>query len=215
MKKIFCILLAVMLLSLFTACGCSTDANVEGEAGNNSRMYDDSTYDGDNNRTNDGSSMQGGASAEFDIYGGDSTAPSSNGSRRTSSFEKGELSQLASLIGANDFTVIEKLGEGDPFTVIQGNTAFVRRRTYKMPVFETECSVILSYGDDGLIENIELSPPYMPVIWTMNISNEFGAADKISTDGLDYKYYSVWRSDDIKIELSCWNEKMSVQLSKA
>lgn len=240
MKKIFCILLAVMLLSLFTACGCSTNADAGGNTGNNAgengRMYDDGIIDGDNERTNDGS-MQGGASAEFEIGGsgnsggsggnsgnsgnggtsnGGSGGSTANGSgRRTSSIDKGELSQLASLVGANDFKVIEKLGEGDPEIVISGNLTVVKNRTYNMPVFGNKQTVTLSYSKEGTVENISFSPTYAPILWSMNISNEYGIADKISTDGLDYDYYSVWRGEKEKIELICWNDTMSVQITKA
>ncbi len=234
MKKIFCILLAVMLLSLFTACGCSTNADVGGSnggnAGENGRMYDDGIIDGDNERTNDGS-MQGGASAEFEIGGGNGnsgnsgnggTSNGSNGNttangsgRRTSSIDKGELSKLASLVGANDFKVIETLGEGDPEIVISGNLTVVKNRTYNMPVFGNRQTVTLSYSKEGTVENISFSPTYAPILWSMNITKEYGTADKISTDGLDYDYYSVWRSKKEKIELICWNDTMSIQITKA
>ncbi len=234
MKKIFCILLAVLLLSLFTACGCSTNAdmgdNADNAKGRNSRMYDDGIIDGDNERTNDGS-MQGGASAEFEIGGGSGNSRNSgnggssngnsgnstaNGSgRRTSSIDKGELSKLASLVGANDFKVIEKLGEGDPEIVISGNLTVVKSRTYNMPVFGNRQTVTLSYSKEGTVENIRFSPTYAPILWSMNISNEYGTADKISTDGLDYDFYSVWREEKEKIELICWDDKMSVQITSA
>ncbi len=228
MKKIFCIILAIMLFAMLTACGCSTDANVEGGTGNNAgdngRMYGDDIIDGDNERTNDGS-MNGGASADFSISGGtdnggnngrSSSNGSTNGSgRNMSSFEKGELSQLASLIGADDFKVIEKLGEGNPDTIISGNTAIVRRRTYRLPLWDKKENVILSYDSKGLVNNIEISPDYAPVLWTMNISKEYGVPDKISSEGLDYDYYAVWRSDKNKTEIICWNNKLSVQISEA
>ncbi len=236
MKKIFCILLAVMLLSIFTACGCSTDANVDGNSGNNgsngenSRMYNDGIIDGDNERTNDGSSVQGGASAEFEIGGGNggngsgnggsgnsgnSGSGSSNGSGRTASFDKGELSQLASLIGADDFKVIEKIGEGEPEAAISGNITIIKRRTYNLPVFGNNQTVAVRYNKDGVVDRIEMSPPYAPILWSMNISKEYGIANTVSTDGLDYDYYSVWRSKKQKIELICRNDKMTVQITKA
>lgn len=224
MKKIFCALLAVMLLALLTACGCSTGANVEGEAGagDNSRMYNDGIYDGDNERTNDGNNMQGGASAEFDIYGnaGNNTnrttgTTTNDYNRKTSSNSKGELSQLASLIGADDFKVIEVLGEGDPYTVINGNIVNVKRRSYSLPIFGEKENIILNYGKDGLIENIEISPSYAPTIWSVNITEEYGAVDKVSSNGLDYDYYALWKNKKEKIELICWNGKMSVQITKA
>ena len=222
MKKIFCALLAVMLLALLTACGCSTGANVEGEAGTKNRMYTDNIYGGNNNRTNDNTTMQGGASAEFDIYGnaGNNTNRTTGTTvndynRKTSSNDKGELSQLASLIGADDFKVIETLGEGDPDTVINGNIVNVKRRTYTLPVFGNKENVILSYGKDGFIENIEISPNYAPTIWSVNISGEYGAVEKVSSSGLDYDYYALWRADKEKVELICWNGKMSVQITKA
>lgn len=228
MKKIFCIILAIMLFAMLTACGCSTDANIEGgtgnNAGNNGRMYDDNVIDGDNRRTDDGS-MNGGMSADFSISGGSSSNSNNGGNsannttnstrRKTSSFEKGELSQLASLIGADDFKVIEKIGEGTPDTVIIGNTAIVRRRTYNLPIFGKKENTIFSYGSDGLVKNIEISPEYAPIIWTMNITNEYGTPDKVSSNGLDYDYYAVWRMDKNKTEIICWNNKLSVQISEA
>lgn len=223
MKKIICVILAIMLFAMLTACGCSTDANVEGstgnDAGNNGRMYNNDTYDGSGNN----GAMQGGASAEFDIYGGNSgngnsgngrtTGTTGTASRKTASYETGELHELASLIGANDFKVIEKLGEGNADTIIKGNTAIVKRRTYSLPIYGKSEPVILNYGAKGLIDNIEISPDRFPVIWSMNISREYGSADKVSTNGLDYNYYSVWSDDSVKIELVCWNKKMSVTIT--
>ncbi len=231
MKKFFCILLAAMLLMIFTACGCSTNADVGGNTGNdageNGRMYGDDIIDGDNERTNDGS-MQGGASAEFQI-GGDTngngsgsnsgngnSSTSSGGSGRRTSFEKGELSQLASLVGANDEKVRKTLGEGHPDTVISGTIAVIKRRTYNdIPVFGNAQNVIVSYDKDGTVNNIEISTVFAPILWSMNISKEYGPADRISSGGLDYDYYSVWRDKKTKIELVCWNDSMYVQITKA
>lgn len=224
MKKIICALIAVMLLALLTACGCSTDANVEGEAGDNGRMYNDSTYDGNNNDdTIDGNTMEGGASAEFDLYGGidddmgttnSTTGTTVNGSRKTSSNEKGELSQLASLVGADDFKVIALLGEGNPYTIISGNTAIVKSRTYSMSIFNEDETVILKYGSDGHINKIKLLPDYAPLVWCTRISEEYGAVDKVSSNGLDYDYYALWRGEANAVELICRGGRMTIQITE-
>ncbi len=225
MKKIICALIAVMLLAMLTACGCSTDANVEGEAGDNGRMYNDSTYDGNNNNdTIDGNTIEGGASAGFDIYGStdddmgitnSTTGTTANDSRRkTSSNEKGELLQLASLVGANDFKVIETLGEGDPYTIIDGNVAIVKSRSYSLPIFGEDETVVLNFGTDGLVSRIELFPDYAPLVWCTRISEDYGAIDKVSSNGLDYDYYALWRDENNAVELICQGGRMNVQITE-
>lgn len=226
MKKIIFIVLSIMILALVTACGCSTDANVEGDMGD--------TANGqvtENGRSGSNEGVIGGsASADFDIGMDDDVNDNNNGydanngrnntndgntaRSNTSSNGEGELSKLASLVGADDFKVIETLGEGNPDTVIDGNIAIVKRRTYKLPVFGNKENVILSYGKEGLVENIEISPAYAPTLWSINISGEYGIAEKVSSDGLDYDFYSMWRKDSKKIELICWNNKMSVQIAE-
>lgn len=225
MKKVIFILISVMLLAMFTACGCSTDANVEGNMGTGSNNSGQVTDDGKGNSSNNGV-VGGSASADFDVTTDDNTDNNTtNGTntadgrmggrsgRTNTSTDNGELEKLASLLGADDFKVIEEIGEGRPDTIISGNTAIVKRRTYSLPLFDKKENVILNYSSEGLVESIEISPDFTPVIWTLNISNEFGVPDKVSTNGLDYDYYSLWKSDKGITELICWNSKLHILLT--
>lgn len=227
MKKVFFILLSIMLLAMFTACGCSTDANVEGNMGADSNNSGQVTDDGKDGSSNDGV-IGGSASADFDVNTDDNTDNNTtNGTdtadgrmggarsgRTNTSSSNGELSKLASLLGADDFKVIEEVGEGHPDTIISGNTAIVKRRTYSLPLFGKKENVILSYSKEGLVSSIEVSPEFTPAIWTLNISNEFGVPDKVSTNGLDYDYYALWKKDKCITELVCWNKKLHILLTK-